>query len=186
MNQSGARVDRSAGGVTRAAVRLAMLEGVNTAKSEHRTLSFVDLAAMLSEAGRIAVADERGTLRRTGNWSPGQAFGHLAGWINFGYDGYPQRPPLLIRAVGRLMKSRVLKGPPTRGMRMPGVRAGTFATEALSTQEGLARLRAAVARLEAGPPATANPVFGPLSHAEWKALHLRHGEGHLGFFWPEG
>ena len=48
--------------------------------------------------------------------------------------------------------------------------------------EGAARLRKAVARLQAGEPARYDsPAFGPMNHEERIQLNLRHAELHLSF-----
>jgi hypothetical protein len=54
----------------------------------------------------------------------------------------------------------------------------------LPSEEGLRRYRAAMDRLRRTPPMTVNPVFGPLTHEQWKQLNLRHAEPHLGFQVP--
>ncbi len=157
---------------------------VDTRKAERRTLQFANLQEALQDARRVAAADAQGRLRRTGNWTAGQALNHLASWINFGYDGYPATPPWFIRLLGPLMRSRVLKGPVMLGMRMPGVNEGTFATEDMPTEKALAKYEQAVQRLTTAPPSTPNPVFGRMTHQQWMDLHTRHAECHLGFLHP--
>lgn len=51
-------------------------------------------------------------------------------------------------------------------------------------EEGLARLRKALDRLEKNPPTTPNPLFGHMPHEEWLLLHIRHAELHLSFVHP--
>lgn len=159
--------------------------GVDTARiAEVRVLRFETPGAMWAEVERIVTAERAGGLKRTGNWSVGQTLGHLAAWIDFAYEGYPVRPPLVLRWVLRPFKKRFLRGPLPRGRRIPGVKGGTLGIEERSTEDGLARLRAAWSRLEAGAPAGPNPIFGRMTHEEWVALHLRHAELHLGFLHP--
>jgi hypothetical protein len=155
---------------------------VNTKRVSTRALRFASLDQALAEAEALAAGDAQGRVRAMGNWSLGQALGHVAWWINAGFDGGYPPPAWIVRVLGRLMKNAVLNKPPVKGMRIPGVAGGTYGTDALSTAEGLARLRAAIARLKSAPPARPNPVFGAMTHEEWTALHLRHAEGHLGFF----
>ena len=154
-----------------------------TTKPERRQLRFETIDDALTDAGRLAAAEREGRLQRLGNWTLGQALGHLASWANFALDGYPDsiRPPLPVRMILRLMKNRVLtKGmmPGTRIGRLPG---GTVGLEVLSTEDGLARFRAAMDRLRREPPTIVNPVFGPLTHEQWIQLNLRHAELHLSF-----
>lgn len=154
--------------------------------SEFRTLRFESLDDVRREAERIAAAERAGTLRRSGNWTAGQTFGHLATWIGFAFDGYPPslRPPWFVRALARFGKERFLSKPLPRGFRLPKVEGGTVGTEPLTLEEGLSRLTAALDRLDRTAPTVANPVFGPMTHDEWKRAHLRHAELHMGYLHP--
>ena len=151
---------------------------------DRRPLRFDTFERMWADVERIVASERAGTLRRTGNWSVGQNFGHLAAFIDFAYDGYPKRPPLLIRLVIKPMKRKFLHGSLPAGVKIPGAEGGTWGIEPLSLDEGLRRLRAAWDRLRASPPTKPNPIFGPLTHDEWQQLHLRHAELHLSFLHP--
>jgi hypothetical protein len=155
--------------------------------TSRRTLQFLTIDDALAESMRLAAAEREGALATAGNWSLGQALGHLATWANFALDGYPAsvRPPLPIRLVFRLFRNRVIsKGMPA-GVQIRGVPGGTLGTEPLSTDEGLSRLQTAMERLRRTKPAAPNPLFGPLTHEQWIQLNLRHAELHLGFFLPK-
>lgn len=162
------------------------MSDVNTKKAERRTLRFDTVAALRGEVDRVLAAERAGTLRRTGNWTVGQSLGHLAAFIDFGYDGFPAElptPPAPIRFMLKLMKKKFLnKGLPV-GVRIPKVPGGTIAIEPLSTDEGARRLRAALDRLDT-PPTHPSPAFGPMSKDDWTKLQLRHAELHLGFLHP--
>lgn len=160
---------------------------VQTKTAQRRPLRFESFEQMWAEVQRIAAAERDGRLRRTGNWTPGQTLGHLATWANFPYDGYPPtlRPPWLIKVILKTRKAKYLSGSLPAGVRIPKVDGGTVGTEDMSLDEGVARLQKAWARLLAGPPKIDNPIFGPLTHDEWKAINLRHAELHLGFLHPE-
>lgn len=151
-----------------------------------RTLRFSSLADVKREADRIAEAERAGRLVRRGNWTAGQTFNHIATWINFALDGYPKqlRPPWLIKVLMRMQKKRFLRGPMPRGVRIPGVEGGTLGTEDVPLEEGLAKLHAALDRLERTPPQGPNPVFGMMTHEEWKTANIRHAELHLGYLDP--
>ncbi|MFT3684242.1 MAG: DUF1569 domain-containing protein [Phycisphaerales bacterium] len=116
--------------------------------SGRRTLHFASIDDALRDARTLADADARGTLKPLGNWTPGQAFGHVAGWINFAFDGYPPdlRPPWFVKLLVRPMKSKYLKGLPA-GISIPKVQGGTKNIELFATSDGLARLTAAWGRL---------------------------------------
>lgn len=160
---------------------------VDTSKTvEHRALHFNSIDEVLAEIDRIIAAEKAGTLRRTGNWTTGQVFGHLASWINYAYEGYPGKgPPWFVRIMARMMKKSFLYKPSRRGFRMPGAAEGTFGTEVMSTDEGARRLRQALTRLKNREPVRFHsPAFGRMTDDERIAGHLRHAELHLGFLQP--
>jgi Protein of unknown function (DUF1569) len=160
---------------------------INTKKVKNRRhLQFGSFDEAIRDAQSLADAQRRGTLRSTGNWSLGQALGHVAFWASAPFDGYPPapRPPLFVRVLIPLLKGRFLnKGLPV-GVSLPGVPGGTFGIEPMATDSGLAKLQAALDRLSREMPATPNPVLGKLSHQEWIKLNLRHAELHQSFFHP--
>lgn len=132
----------------------------------------------------MAAADAAGTLERTGNWTLGQIFTHVASFMNYPYDGYPPEmgaPPWILRVVLKMMKGKFLNGALPRGYKIPKLPGGTVGVEDIPTDQALTKLRSAIARLTAAPPARSNPVFGPLTHQEWMALHTRHMELHFGY-----
>jgi len=163
---------------------------VNTAKvADHRTLRFETIDDLLAEIDRIVEAERAGPrgLRRTGNWSTGQIFGHLASWINYAYEGFPAgaTPPRFVKVIVRLTKKRWLTKPMPRGFKIPRVAEGTFGTEEMTTEEGARRLREALERLKRREPAKFHsPAFGPATDDERIAGNLRHAELHLGFLHP--
>lgn len=160
---------------------------MSDARPEHRSLRFDSIAQLLDELRLLEEAEARGTLRSTGQWTPGQIYGHIAGWIGYSLDGYPaeMRVPWFVKAVFRLMKRRLLRGPLRAGVRIPHVPGGTYCTEPMGSVEGLRRLRAALDRLQYQAPRLPNPVLGPMTHAEWILSHLRHAELHIGFLHHE-
>ncbi len=149
-----------------------------------RRLAFANIGEAIADAEELARADADGTLDRLGNWTLGQALGHVAAWASYPYEGYPVTPPWFVRLLGPLLKRRVFRGTLPRGYRLPGVPGGTLGIDVLSTEAGLARFRHSLTRLGDAPPKVRNPVFGWLTHDEWLTLNLRHAELHLGFFVP--
>lgn len=156
---------------------------VNTAKADRRALHFANIDALLAEVNRIVSADRSGRLRCTGNWTAGQAFNHVATWIDYGYDGYPLGPPpFFIRWILRWKIKTYLRDGLPSGVRIPGVEGGTFAVEVVPTEKAADHLRRSLARLKSGEACPHDsPAFGPMSHADRIALNLRHAELHLGF-----
>lgn len=159
---------------------------IDTAQvQDRRRLQFKTVDELRTEIDRIVAAERAGTLRRTGNWTAGRAFGHLAAWINFAYEGYPMRLPWFIRPFVRRKLKQYLEGQMDAGVRIPRVAGGTFGTEALPTEEGAARLRVALDRMEREPARYDSPAFGKMPKEQRIKLNLRHAELHLGFLHPE-
>ncbi len=146
-----------------------------------RALRFESLAQAIAEAERIVAAERIGRLARKGNWTAGQALGHLASWIDFGFDGYPITATPEGAAKARARKPVALREGLFAGVRLPGVPEGTAGIELLSIDEGVRRFRGACTRLEAGTPTHGHPYFGPLTRDEWFQLHLRHSELHMSY-----
>ncbi len=158
---------------------------INTAKSaDRRSLRYSTIDELLRDIDALVQADQVGSLRPVGNWTLGQAFGHLAAWIAFGFDGYPfDRPPWLIRVILRRKGKKYLRDGMAAGVRIPKVKNGTYATEVIATEEGAKQLTQALQRLQDGEPAKYDsPAFGPMSHDDRVRLNLRHAELHLSFF----
>lgn len=159
---------------------------VDTKTAPRRTLSFRTVDDALAEVGRIKEFYDAGTLRTTGNWSPGQNLGHIAGWIDFGYVGYPPgRPPFFVRWILRVFRKKFLYAPSKPGFNLPGIDGGTFARDEMDFPTGHAKLVAALARMKAGAPTHVSPAFGLLTHEQYEQMHLRHAELHLGFLTGE-
>jgi hypothetical protein len=158
---------------------------VNTAKvADRRLLQFAAIDDALAEAERLIEAERAGRFRRVGNWTLGQALGHVAAWAEFSYTGAPLKPPFFIRWILKLRKRKFLYGPMRAGVKIPGVQGGTLATLPMPSEEALERFRRAFRRLKSKAPNAPNVIFGPLAHEEWVAINLRHAELHLGFFIP--
>ena len=157
----------------------------STSASERRSLRFNAIDDLLAEVDRIVAAEKAGTLRQSGHWTAGQAFGHVAAWINYSYDGYPFKTPWFVRMILQTRIRKYLRDGMPAGVRIPRVEGGTYATQRVSAEEGAAQLRRALTRLASDEPATHDsPAFGKLTDEDRTALNLRHAELHLGFLQP--
>lgn len=157
--------------------------GVNTSKvTDRRKIRFATVPDLLADADRLIAAENAGTLRKSGNWTLGQALAHLAAWVDFAYDGYPIQPPWFVRIAVRPFKRKFIRGGLPAGQRIPRIEGGTLATEPVDTDEANTRFRRSWDRLVKVAPTIPNPIFGPMSHDEWIQGHLRHAELHLSFF----
>ncbi len=159
---------------------------VSTRTAEHRTLRFDSFAEVRRDLDALEAAQRAGTLRTTGNWTPGQIFTHLAAFIDYGFDGYPPQlnPPFFVKWFLRMKKREFLARGLPRGVKIPRIQGGTVGMEDVPFDEGLVRLRGALDRLEASPPTHDSPGFGPMPHADVIGFACRHCELHLGYVHP--
>jgi hypothetical protein len=145
-----------------------------------RDVHFSSLQEVVADAERMMSANAR----PIGNWSPGQIFLHLARSFDTSIDGSDVRFPWYLRFIGRVMKKKFLSMPMPPGFKLPAEAAKKFVPPPTSTEEGLAALRAAVARQEHETKRTASPVLGVLTKDEWTRLHLNHAALHMSFLVP--
>lgn len=149
--------------------------------TERRTLQFSCLDQAQADVQTLAEAEQRGKLRCMGNWTFGQTLGHLANWVDYSYDGIPMKIPFFVRWIMRPMKKRILTKPMKPGAKIPRAPGGTLGIELVSSVDGVAHFQKAFTRLAKSPPAMPHALFGPMTHEEWIAQHLRHSELHLSF-----
>ncbi|MBL8759922.1 MAG: DUF1569 domain-containing protein [Phycisphaerae bacterium] len=158
---------------------------IDTGKStDRRALRFGDFAAVTRDLDALHAASAGGTLRAVGNWSAAQVFNHLAAFMEYPFTGYPPElasPPALVRVVMKFMRRKMCFGTMPAGVKIPRVKGGTVGFEESPAEVAEARLRAAIERLDREAPTRPSPLFGPMSHEEWKGLNLRHCELHLSF-----
>jgi hypothetical protein len=159
---------------------------LDTAKvQDRRKLQYASIDALLADVDKLVAAEKAGKLRRSGNWTVGQAFNHLGTWINYGYEGFPMRVPWFIRMLIKTKLKKYLTAGMDAGVRIPKSPDGTYATDVMGVDEGAKKLRDALARLKKGEPAKFDsPAFGKMSQENRVKLNLRHAELHLSFFHP--
>jgi hypothetical protein len=156
---------------------------VNTAKAPRRELHFHCFGCLRSELDRIDAAHAAGTLRTTGNWSAGEILDHCAILIESALDGVSQQAPLIARLFGRLMKGSMLKPKTMKaGFKLPEGAKHLLPRPGVSFEQGMARIRRALARVAAGEQMDKpSGWLGPLTHEQWERLNLNHTQLHLGF-----
>ncbi len=155
---------------------------------EKRALKFDNFDAMLAEVETL----KNGGYTSNGNWTLGQACGHLADWMRFPMDGFP-KPPLPMRAVFWMMKITVAPGM-KRKILAEGFKGGLPTApetvpdaKSFSDEEGIAQLREAVQRLSAwDKELIPSPLFGPMDKEMQTRVSLLHAEHHLGYLEPKG
>ena len=156
---------------------------VDTRTAPRRTLKFTCLGCLRGDLDAVEAAHRAGTLGHTGNWTPGQILDHCAITFETGLDGSGMKSPLFARIMGRLFKPMLLKP----GFMKPGFKLPADATELLprdgvTFEQGMARMRRALARLDAGERMTKpSPWLGPMTHEQWLALGINHCQMHFGF-----
>ena len=154
---------------------------IDTAKVDgRRQLDYASFEELLADADRLS----SGAVKALGNWSAGQIFRHLAIAYNGSIDGFTMSFPWYLRMMASLFKKKLISGPMPAGIKPPGEAAKALAPEPTSTEEGLAQLHAAVARLERESHRARHPVLGNLSKEEWNKVHLRHASLHMSFLIP--
>lgn len=155
--------------------------------TDRRTLTFMSFADVVRDLDSLHAAADAGTLRSSGNWSASQIYNHVAAFMEYPFEGYPPElvsPPFFVRFVMKFMRRKMCFGTMPAGVKIPGVKGGTVGVEETPVGSAEARLRAAIARLDHEAPTRPSPLFGPMSHEEWKGLNLRHCELHLSFLHP--
>ena len=161
---------------------------INTRHAERRDLSFHCTGCLKEDLAQLEAGYLAGTLRTTGNWSAGENLDHIAIMWEYSLDGAPPeaKVPFIIRLIAPLMKRSMTSGKTLpAGFKIPQNASYMMPRSGCSFEDGLARLRTVLDRLDRGGQMThASPAFGKLSHDEWMGLHLGHAQLHLGFVHP--
>jgi Protein of unknown function (DUF1569) len=154
---------------------------VDTTKVEgRRNLDYQSFSELLADVDRLS----RGPVKVLGNWSAGQIYRHLALIYNGSIDGYSITFPWYLRLAARLLRKKIIGSPMPPGFRLPPDGAASVEPRPASTEEGLAELQAAVARMEREDRRASHPIFGVMTREEWDRLHLKHASLHMSFLVP--
>lgn len=157
---------------------------VNTKTAPHRTVTLHSLDDLKTEVSNIEHALAKRDLVVHGNWTAGQICRHIGKFIGFSIDGFDGSAPWFARIVIQLFfkKKALGNAPMPRGIQLPKSAASMLPEPTISDAEGIASLRAQIARLDAGERMTQpSPIFGQLTHDQWLHVHLKHAAMHLGF-----
>jgi len=155
----------------------------DTKSVQRKELRFLTVDDCLAELDRIEAAEKGGQLTTIGNWSPGQIMAHLAAWIEYGYVGFPMKPPpFFVRWLLKLMLKKMLKtGTMEAGGNIPGVEGGTYGQEEMETLAGIERYRAALMKMQSEPVVYDSPAFGKVPDEVRIKVNLMHAQLHLSF-----
>jgi len=146
-----------------------------------RDVHYQSFDDFLADAEQLAA----GQTEMLGNWTLSQVFGHLANALNYSIDGFPGSAPLPLKIIARLfMRKMIFEGPLKPGFKLPKDMESKMIPQGMSTEEGLAALRAAVDRQKFETRRAPHPVFGKISVDDWTRAHLRHAELHMSFAVP--
>lgn len=126
-----------------------------------------------------------------GNWTLGQACGHLADWVRFPMDGFP-KAPLPIKAMMWVMKHTIGPGM-KRKIMSEGFKGGMMMVpetvpkpDQMTDQQGVNKLQETVNRVMAYQgELQPSPLFGPMDKETLIKVSLLHAELHLGYLEPK-
>jgi hypothetical protein len=146
---------------------------------ERRKLHFPTLDAVVADGQHFL---QHG-YERLGKWSLGQNATHLAILVEMSVRGFPWYVPWPLTlpfrwyALGDILKRKQFPA----GMRGPQF---AMPPESVEDRLGLDRLVAAYAEFERATRVYPSPLFGALTHEQWREVHLWHAEHHFSFLVP--
>ncbi|MBX7166694.1 MAG: DUF1569 domain-containing protein [Pirellulales bacterium] len=155
-------------------------------RSRRRALKFATLDEAVRDAEHLLACG----YDRAGNWDLNQCCRHLAAVMLYPLDGFPAFAfPLNVMAwlLSKTWAPRFLRQVLERGEWPAGGATDkrTVQPSGGNDRDGVAQLKAAVARLEGHEgPLHPSPLFGPLDKATLVRLHCIHTAHHLSFLVP--
>lgn len=142
-----------------------------------RDLRFDSMAEVLAEVETLG----RGPVRASGNWTAAQIVLHLAESIDRSIDGFGARASIAVRLAARAGKAKFLREGLPPGLKVGESMRHLMPSPDVAWDEAVRRLRTAIDRAGREPMTAAHPYLGWLTTDEWRQLHCRHAELHLGF-----
>ncbi len=149
-----------------------------------REVVYGSLADLKADLDVVEAAHNAGTLRALGNWSAGENFDHCGKFMECALDGFPSGPPAVVRWILTLLfkKKAMAGGSPPPGYKIPAQAGYLIPDEGVTFEQGLARWRGALARIDSGEKMTHDsPIFGKLTHEQWEKLQCGHATLHMSF-----
>ena len=159
-------------------------KAVVTAKvADRRTLSFNCMADILGDIEMLDAAEKDGkSISATGNWTPAQIIEHVLCFIDCSMDGFDFKAPLVLRIIGWIGRSYILKNPIKPGLRLPAKMSMVIPSPKTTWSDAVSHARKAILRVEAGKHMSKpSPLLGKMSHEDWVKLHCSHAEMHFSF-----
>ena len=146
-----------------------------------RKLRYNTLDEALADARALAA----GPITTSGQWTPGQIFGHVARAIHGSIDGVPFQAPLPVRVVGKVMRNRLLNRAIPTGIKLPkNAKARVVPEPDYPVDQAIEQLAKAIERTKNETMNQRHPVFGWINHGQWMKFHCRHAENHFSYLHP--
>ncbi len=142
-----------------------------------RSLDYATFEELLADADKMSTIP----IKTLGNWSAGQIFRHLAISFNGAIDGLAITFPWHMRLMVKIFKTKLLNMAMPAGYKMKPENAKISEPGPATTEDGLADLRAAVARLKSNPHRAKHPLMGNLTYEQWDRIMLKHASLHMSF-----
>lgn len=156
------------------------------AKDYARELRYTDLQSMLADVDNMLANG----YEKHGNWTLGQAAGHVADWARFPMDGFPT-PPAPLRLIFWGMRKAGFAAKIANKIIAEGFKPGmatapdTVPAADSADKEGVEKLHAVVDQLEQhSGELHESPLFGEMDHATHLHVTLLHAAHHFAFLAP--
>ncbi len=159
---------------------------VDTKSADRRDIRYATIDDLRADLDAIEAAHKAGTLKTTGNWSPGQIFQHCANLWQCALDGFPDNGSWPVRFLVRtLFLKKILNSDakPPAGFKIPKSASYLTPDDEVRFEEGLKILRTQVNRVAQRNEQFAHPspLLGTLTHEQWTTVQLGHCRLHLSF-----
>lgn len=154
--------------------------------AKKRNVQYANFDEMLVDVSSLA----NGGYIKNGNWSLGQACGHVAQWMQFPLDGFP-KPPFFMRAIFGVMQVTGMSKRMAAKIISEGFKGGmptapeTVPAENTADAEGVAELQKVVDQLNQHSGSLhPSPLFGEMDMAQHIKVSLLHAEHHFAYLQP--